>query len=200
MSKPLIPFNWLPGSWGLKGKSRERAQAEYELDGFELAMTLARLDYTGKERERRELDIKLAYDQIDDEAYEYACADLIEDSLERELQRLEIDREYTVMTDTEYEKKQATIKCEPWVSVIDLNVRDETGNFELDWNDYFVQELKEVGFKGASDEDIVNAWFSRICRDIAISEFGGQGDFDEQLAKADTKTSTADEAGRRIIK
>ena len=29
MSK--IPFGWLPASWGLKGKSRELAEAEYYL-------------------------------------------------------------------------------------------------------------------------------------------------------------------------
>ena len=39
-----IPFNWMPGSFGLKGRTRDIAQAEYELTGYEL--------------ERRLLDIK----------------------------------------------------------------------------------------------------------------------------------------------
>ena len=41
MSKPVIPFGWLPGHWGLKGKTKERARAEYELEGYDLEIALA---------------------------------------------------------------------------------------------------------------------------------------------------------------
>lgn len=206
MSKntPLIPFGWLPGHWGLKGKTQERAKAEYELDGYDLAIKLAILDSASETDYRRaELEIDFEYGNISEREYEYAVASFIEDETDREIQLLKLDYQYTDMKDLEYDKRLATLKKEPWVSVIDLNVREETGNFELDWNDAFVAELKEVGFSGMSDEDIVNAWFSRICRDIALSEYGGVGDFDEKLAKADGDRK-ADEAdagsGRRIVK
>lgn len=39
-----LPFGWLPGTWGLKGKTREIAKAEYELEGYELDRKLAELN------------------------------------------------------------------------------------------------------------------------------------------------------------
>ena len=35
-----LPFGTLPGHWGLKGKTREIAKAEYELEGYELKKRL----------------------------------------------------------------------------------------------------------------------------------------------------------------
>ena len=64
MSK--IPFSWLPASWGLKGKSRELAEAEYYLTGYELDIAKARIGH-GLESPaftRSVLDIDLAYGKI----------------------------------------------------------------------------------------------------------------------------------------
>jgi hypothetical protein len=201
--KPLIPFKWMPGSWGLTGKAFERAKAEYELDGYDLEIALSILDSTTQEQhEINKINIDYTYGLTSERDFEYAVAKRITDDNEREIKLLKLDYQYTDMKDIEYDKRLATLTNEPWVNVIDLNVTDETGNFELDWNDKFVEDLKDVGFKGITDEEIVNAWFSRICRDIALSEFGGQGDFDEQLAAVDNakEMSTTDENGRRIIK
>jgi len=41
----LIPFKWLPGSWGLKGKAFERAEAEYLYEGEVLERHLLDIDY-----------------------------------------------------------------------------------------------------------------------------------------------------------
>jgi hypothetical protein len=201
--KPLIPFKWMPGSWGLTGKAFERAKAEYELDGYDLEIALSILDSTTQEQhEINKINIDYTYGLTSERDFEYAVAKRITDDNEREIKLLKLDYQYTDMKDIEYDKRLATLTNEPWVNVIDLNVTDETGNFELDWNDKFVEDLKDVGFKGITDEEIVNAWFSRICRHIALSEFGGQGDFDEQLAAVDNakEMSTTDENGRRIIK
>ena len=37
---PKLPFGTLPGHWGLKGKTREIAKAEYELEGYALELQL----------------------------------------------------------------------------------------------------------------------------------------------------------------
>ena len=198
--KRLIPFSWLPGAWGLKGTARKRAQAEYELEGYELEVELANIDFPDEqERNRQLLEIDRKYDKITKEEYMYKMLEFIKDPVERAVEELDLDLRFGKISDTEHEKKVATAKQEPWVTVIDLNVRDETGN----WNDYFIQDLKEAGFQGMSDEDIVNSWFSRICRDIALSEYSGQGDFDERLAEAEnrmSKQSETDDDGRRVIK
>ena len=38
--------------------------------------------------------------------------------------------------------------------------------FELDWNDEFVNMLKQSMTLGASDEEIVDRWFQTLCRTI----------------------------------
>lgn len=202
MSKPIIPFGWLPGHWGLKGKTKERARAEYELEGYDLEIALAVIENDDQnDYEKAKLEIDFSYGVIDEQEYAHKQLDFVADPVERALKTLDYEYQYTDMKDIDYDKKKATINQEPWVNVLDLNVREETGNFELDWNDHFVAELKDAGFKGVNDEDIVNSWFTRICRDIALSEFSGTGNFDEQLAAAEGKaTPPADENGRRVIK
>lgn len=66
-------------------------------------------------------------------------------------------------------KERATARKEPWVAVLDTHVNKENirnGFFELDWNEYFVLQLKSSGYKGSSDEEIVDAWFSELCRNV----------------------------------
>ena len=66
-------------------------------------------------------------------------------------------------------KDAATEKKEPWVAVLDTKVNPDNvrnGFFELDWNEYFVLQLKEAGYKGDSEEAIVDAWFQELCRNV----------------------------------
>ena len=77
------------------------------------------------------------------------------------------------ITFPEYEKECASIKQEPWVSVLDMGIDPDNvanGYFELDYNDLFVKMLTEHGIVGKSDEEIVNIWFNRICRTIVAQE------------------------------
>ena len=68
------------------------------------------------------------------------------------------------------EKEIANKKKEPWVSVLTTHV-DKTnprnGFFELDWNDYFVQSLKLNGYRGKTDEEVVDKWFQDLCLNVA---------------------------------
>lgn len=66
-------------------------------------------------------------------------------------------------------KELATEKKEPWVAVLETHVNKENirnGFFELDWNEYFVVQLRSAGYKGNTDEEIVDAWFSELCRNV----------------------------------
>jgi len=68
------------------------------------------------------------------------------------------------------EKDLATEKGEPYVKVLETNVDKENpkyGYFELDWNKHFVENLKQHGFSGNTDEEIVDHWFSVLCNTIA---------------------------------
>ncbi len=72
-------------------------------------------------------------------------------------------------------KEIATKKKEPWVDVISFNINKDNirnGFYELDWNDYFIEVLRqaEYGFDGDPDEEVVNRWFREICLNAAEVE------------------------------
>ena len=72
------------------------------------------------------------------------------------------------------EKLAATAKGEPWVNVtaFELDIDNlSSGSFNLDWNEIFVAKLIRAGYKGKSDIDIVDQWFTQICRNIIEENF-----------------------------
>lgn len=76
-------------------------------------------------------------------------------------------------------KDRATRKKEPWVGVLDTHVnRDNIRNgfFELDWNEYFIVQLKQEGYgvEGDPDEEIVDRWFRELCANVVVDgDYGG---------------------------
>lgn len=73
-------------------------------------------------------------------------------------------------------KERANRKQEPWVSVLDTHVNKDNirnGFFELDWNEYFIQELIQNGYGTDADpqEEIVDRWF----REIVFNMFAEEG-------------------------
>jgi hypothetical protein len=71
-------------------------------------------------------------------------------------------------------KELATEQNEPWVSVISVELDPSnigSGAFELDWNDKFVANLVRAGYKGKTDQQIVDQWFQDICRNVVLENF-----------------------------
>jgi len=77
------------------------------------------------------------------------------------------------------EKEKATRKKEPWVGVLDTHVNKENvrnGFFELDWNKYFIEQLKTQGYglEGDPEEEIVDRWFRELCANVVVDgDYGG---------------------------
>lgn len=70
-------------------------------------------------------------------------------------------------------KERATENKEPYIEVLDTHVNKENvrnGFFELDWNEYFVLQLRQAGYVGESEEAIVDKWFQDLCRNIGAEE------------------------------
>jgi len=70
-------------------------------------------------------------------------------------------------------KAEATKKKEPYVAVLNVEMKKDNprnGFFELDWNEYFVRDLRLNGYQGSSEEEIVDAWFKELCGNIAQDE------------------------------
>ena len=136
-----IPFWMLPASWGLTGKSKLRAKAEYELTGIELKKELARIDIDN------DIDAQVSDMDIDVEAGTITKA-------QRDKAVAEIKDEPRVE-----------------VKHMEVNPEDvKAGYMELDWNDQFVAMLHAQGYTGDSDESVVNKWFNDICRTVLMQE------------------------------
>lgn len=72
------------------------------------------------------------------------------------------------------EKEQATINGLPYVNVLAMELNPENigiGAFELDWNEIFIAKLIQAGYKGTSEEQIVDQWFTDICRNVVLETF-----------------------------
>jgi hypothetical protein len=70
-------------------------------------------------------------------------------------------------------KERANEKKEPWVEVLETHVNAENprnGFFELDWNEYFVLQLRAAGYIGETDEHVVDQWFSDLCRGVGAEQ------------------------------
>jgi len=73
----------------------------------------------------------------------------------------------------EAEKALATKNGEPWVAVLDTQVNPDNirnGFFELDWNNEFIEQLLDAGYKGETNEQIVDAWFRTIVSQMLVEE------------------------------
>lgn len=122
--------------------------------------------------------LKLDYDQgkISIHQYEIKSAELEHgaESIEYKLALLKQQVTLGEINDYEYEKKVATVLNQPWIKVVDSSYSPEAGidgfSFELDYNRIFVQYLKEHGYTGLTDDEVVEEWFN----DVSKTEFASE--------------------------
>lgn len=177
--KRLWPFKWTPGGLGLKGKDRERAEAYYTLDGRDLLERLAELEHN-KDTEaykKRMLEIRRDYDDLTENEMVKIQLELIEDkeSKEYKLTLLDYELSNNLIKQYEYDKGVASANGQPWVGYKDHGLdRGEDGKlgffFDLDWNNEFVKELEEEGYKAPTPEIAVRLWYGELCRTVALEE------------------------------
>jgi hypothetical protein len=72
-------------------------------------------------------------------------------------------------------KERANKRKEPWVAVLETHVNKDNpanGFFELDWNEYFVEQLRQSGYglEGDTDELVVDLWFKTLARNMLSDE------------------------------
>lgn len=176
MSKSkIIPFSWLPASWGLKGISRAIAQAEYELSGYDLEIKLAEIKSDGDTEKFRKdkLDIDLKHKLIDQYAYDMETSILNKEGIDADIAKLNVDFNHQRITQQEYDRKKADLLGEPWMAMPKISwdpVNPSKTYFELDYNDHFVGFLRDNGYSGTDDE-CISRWLNDICTSI-IDEMG----------------------------
>lgn len=176
--KRLVPFKFLPASWGLGGRAREEAEAHYYLDGEDLDRRLLEIRFADDpDRLARErLDLDLAHGRLDEFAHAVKLAEIEhpEPGVERNLAVLEAEWRLNRIERNEYEKRRASLQQQPWVGILDYGFDPSQGingvYFEFDWNEYWIEYLKLNGYVGVDDEQIVERWFSDVCRAQALAD------------------------------
>ena len=73
----LIPFWVMPGSWGLSGKTKQRAEAEYYFDGYELDTEIATIDNDDEfDLKKAQAAVELKHKKITESEYDIALAEI----------------------------------------------------------------------------------------------------------------------------
>lgn len=125
----LIPFSLINGLFlKLDGNDRDQAEARYYYSGDELEEVLLNLESDSE--------------------------------IEKEIKKLDLDFKKGLIQELDYEKQRATLLEEPWIlaKLVPHPQNPLSGYFEVDWNQYFIQQLEKKGYKGSSDEEIVDQW------------------------------------------
>lgn len=66
------------------------------------------------------------------------------------------------------EKKTKYDSKEPWIEITSEEFDERKGiRIGLDWNDAFIQYLKDGGVQGATDEEIIRKYLAYLYEDIA---------------------------------
>lgn len=163
-----LPFSLMPGSWGLRGKTREIARAEYELSGAELEEALLRINLADDPTALALgiLDMQKKHGKISDYEHGIARAKIIhEEGKDRELAILDADLAHGKIDQMIYDRKRADILGEPWVSMPKIHWNPLGKNrayFEIDYNDHFIEQLRKNGYEGEESE-VVNQWMNDVC-------------------------------------
>lgn len=70
---------------------------------------------------------------------------------------------------TEIDRENKKKSSEPWVEIISENYDEATKQVQinLDWNPAFIKMLRQNGYTGRDEAEIVDKWFKRLSDDIA---------------------------------
>lgn len=159
-------------------------QYEYDLkmakdDAEKLAVELrhgkiSQYDYDLKQArdEKERLAVQLRHARISAYSHDRAVAEMEwPEGVERDAALLDVDLLHGKVSKTEYEKRAATLRDEPWIGIINQDFDIEKGveglRFEFDWNHQWIEYLRLNGYKGNSDEAVVEQWFNHLCRSVA---------------------------------
>ena len=182
-NKRLIPFRFLPGSWGLTGQIYLEAEASYNLSGEALEKRLIEIRHADDPATLKEklLDIEVKAGRLSQYDRDLSAAMDGNKGTDQELAVLGVDLKHNKIDKNKYDKETATIKHEPWVGIINQGFDPAQGMngvyFEFDWNADWIAYLQANGYAGHNDEQIVEQWFSDVCKVGNISAPNGHDAF-----------------------
>lgn len=190
-----------------KEVSKEKLEVKHHyglVDDYEYQQGIIDIETEGDETRNKLAKLKLDYDQgrITAPQYQLKSIELEhgKDSDEYKVEILQQQLDRGEITRFEFEKKVATLLEQPWIKVVESSYDPDMGidgfTFELDYNSVFVQYLKEHGYTGLNDADIVEDWFNDVSKTELEAEL-------EDLTIPKTKISSEavkTQAGKEVKK
>ena len=171
MIKRWLPFRLLPASWGLVGDAYLEAEAHYKLQGeaLERQLLLIRLRDDPQRLERELVEVAVRYGAISEYQAAVRRVELSHPpGTERDLALLEVEHSFAKIDDISFHKQRALLKNEPWIGIVNSGFDPEQGVdgvfFEFDWNQQWIDYLRNNGYSGRADEQVIDEWFSDVCR------------------------------------
>lgn len=135
------------------------------LTALERDTELAKLD--GTLTKVKEIELSFVHGAIDEYTKDISIAQMETDEDVRTISLLEIEFKHGRLKKNTFEKKRATILRQPWIGIIDQGFDPKKGIngvfFEFDWNSFWIEYLELNGYVGATEDEIVEAWFSDVC-------------------------------------
>lgn len=88
---------------------------------------------------------------------------------DKELALLEERYDNHEISESQYYCDVATIEGRPFIDMVKIETDNPNGiGMEFLWNDLFISTMRENGFKGGTDEEVVNHWFTAVATSIAV--------------------------------
>lgn len=175
----LIPFRFTPASWGLVGDAYLEAEAHYNHTGEELERRLLEIrvksDSNGLLKWKLGLvDIERRYGKLTEHEAALRRLEITQPpGVEYDLAVLKINHTYGKISDVEYQKTHAALSNEPWVCIVNSGFDPSQGVegvfFEFDWNQQWIEFLRSHGYTGHTDEQVIDEWFTDVCRSQQIN-------------------------------
>lgn len=82
-------------------------------------------------------------------------------------QKTALEEQCTVLRTQLDEHTAKRNSTDPWVEIRAADFNELKGiHIELDWNDAFIQHLKDNGIKGRDEETIVQKWLALLYQDL----------------------------------
>jgi hypothetical protein len=156
---------------GLARKMLDLDRQYAYLEPYIYDLKVAELEITEPiELAMRKLDIQVKHERLSphEAARQKVILRFRAESVDRAVALLEVDCQFGHLTKQEFEKQRAILRDQPWVAIVNSGFDPEQGIdgvfFEFDWNAKWIEFLKLNGYVGHSDEQIVDDWFTDVCR------------------------------------
>lgn len=189
-----IPFWMMPSSWGLKGKSRAIAEAEYSLRGIDLDLTLNDIENLNLSEPKRHPLTRLAilhrHGRISTHEFETETAkiELSGDELIRKLAKIEFNHNH--ITRYEYDTRMAELAGDATqVAETKLGVDLEHGKLTKQEHDKQLATLKNepwvsplmIESEGDGGFNISVDWNDVFLRQLRDAGYGSSFDSDDDI-------------------